>query len=217
MSLDRAQALLQGWLAIITELESRLGTAPPAEVEAACQQMAAKLAPDVKAVAGAKRGLARDLEKIAGAFEDIAAACEPVEPALKTANDVTRRLQPLQGPLNQLGRALRPVRWALDAASWVTRRVVDPIVDEILKAVGLKRLIDRLEGSLNPFAAHVASLQKAAAPLSKAVKAIGDPSRITAPLARIPQLEKQVAANMRPLKQLSATALVATRAGRRAA
>jgi hypothetical protein len=31
---------------------------------------------------------------------------------------------------------LQSVRWALDAVSWVTHKVIAPIVNEILKAVG---------------------------------------------------------------------------------
>jgi len=207
MSLDRAQALLQGWLAIVTELERRFGKAPPAEVEAACADMNASLAPDIKAVAGAKPALTKNLDAVGAALEGVAVACRPVDPALKAAQDVERRLEPLAGPLKELDKALRPVRWALDAVSWIARKVIDPIVNEILKAVGLKRLVDRLERSLNPFAAHLAPLQKAAAPLGNAVKAIGGPTRITTPLTGIPKLEKQVVAGMRPLKRLSSTAL----------
>jgi hypothetical protein len=207
MSLDRAQALLQGWLAIVTELERRFGKTPPAEVESACAKMNASLAPDIKAITGAKPALRKNLDTVGGALEGIAVACKPVDPALSAAQDVARRLRPLEGPLNELRKALRPVRWALDAVSWVTRKVIDPIVNEILKAVGLKRLVDRLERTLNPFAAHLAPLQKAAAPLSEAVKAIGATARITAPLARIPELEKQVVAGMRLLKRLSSTAV----------
>jgi len=207
MSLDRAQALLQGWLAIVSEVERRFGKAPPAEVEAACARMNASLAPDIKAVAGAKPALKKDLDALGGALEGVAVACKPVDPALEAADDVARRLQPLAGPLNELDKALRPVRWALDAVSWVTRKVIDPIVNEILKAVGLKQLVDRLERALNPFAAHLAPLQKAAAPLDKAVDAIGGTARIAGPLNAIPQLEKQIVAAMRPLKQLSSTAL----------
>ena len=204
-SLERAQALLRGWLAIVTELEERFGKTPPAEVEAACTKMNAALR--IKAITGAKTELKESLGDVADALDGIVAACKPVDLALTAAEDVARRLRPLQGPLNELRKALRPVRWALDAVSWVTSKIIDPIVNEILKAVGLTRLVDQLERALNPFAAHLAPLQKAVSPLSKAVKAVGGTARITARLARIPGLEKQVAAGMRPLKHLAATAL----------
>lgn len=215
MSLDRAQALLQGWLSITAELEKRFGETPPAAIETACAKMNASLAPEIETIDSGKPALQKDLDAIGGALEDIAVICAPLDPALATANDVGRRLQPLEGPLSELRRALEPVRWALDAVSWVTRRIIDPIVNEILKAVGLKRLIDRLERSLNPFAAHLLPLQEMAAPLGSAVKAIGNTRRIATPLDRIPKLEKQIVASMRPLKQLAAAPAVVSRVGER--
>lgn len=205
LSLDRAQALLQGWLAIVKELERRSGAQPPAQVETACARMNASLAPEIDRIARGAPALAKNLDALSDALEGAASACRPIDPALDDANDVARRLRPLHGPLTELRRALRPVSWALDAVGWVARKVIDPIVNEILKAVGLKRLVDRLERALNPFARHLAPLNRIGAQLARSVKAIGDTGRITRPLERIPALEKQIAASMRPLKTLQAT------------
>ncbi len=209
MSLDRAQALLQGWLAIVTELERRFGETPPPEVESACATMNLSLAPDIKAIADAKPGLTKNLDVVSSALEGVATAMKPIDPALKAANDVTQKLRPLEGPLRELRKALQPVRWALDAVKWVMHKVIDPIVNEILKAVGLKKLVDKMERALNPLAAKLAPLQKAVAPLTRAIKAIGRTDRIVTPLTRIPELEKRITASMRPLKKLSMTTLAA--------
>lgn len=200
--LDRAHALLQGWLAIVTELEQRFGEQPPEKIEAACAKMNASLAPEIKAIDKAAPALQKDLNAVADALEDIAGASSVLDPALKTARDIEDRLEPLEGPLRELAKALRPVKWALDAARWVSEKVIDPIVNEILKAVGLQRLIDQLERTLNPFSDHLQPLQKAVAPLKKAVKALGTPARIARPLAKVPELEKKTVAGMQPLKTL---------------
>lgn len=216
LSLDRAQALLQAWLAITGELQRRCGEAPPAEVEAVCGTLNEAMAPELKAIAGAKAGLMRDLAGTSQGLEDLAVAVKPVEDSLEAANDLARGLRPLEGPLRELKKALRPVKWALDAASWVTSRVIDPIVNEILKAVGLKRLVDRLERSLNPFAKHLDPLRRAAAAVDKAVARIGAPGRIVRPLERIPQMEAEITKTMRPLRALSeATAPRPARRGRK--
>lgn len=217
LSLDRSQALLQAWLAITGELKRRCGKAPPAEVEAVCGTINKALAPELKAIAGAKAGLVQDLARTSQGLEELAAAAKPVDDSLKAANDLARGLRPLEGPLGELKKALRPVKWALDALSWVTSRVIDPIVNEILKAVGLKRLVDQLQRTLNPFAKHLDPLRRAAAAVAKSVARIGDPAKIVRPLERIPRLEAEIAKTMRPLRALSeAAAPGATKQSRKA-
>ncbi len=208
-SLDRAQALLKGWLAMTAELDRRFSDYPPEKIESVCANINRALAPDLKAIAERRVPLTRSLDTASNGFERITRASKPVTNALEATDDLVRVLRPLEAPLHELRKALRPVKWALDAASWVTSRVIDPIVNEILKAVGLKRLVDRLERKLNPLARLVAPLERAIDSVTRSVGKIGDASSLAASLNRIPQIEAHVVAAMKPVSHLvrwSATA-----------
>jgi ABC-type transporter Mla subunit MlaD len=201
-SLDRAQALLQGWLAMTAELDRRFG-AGASNVESVCGDINRVLAPELKAIAEKSKALRQSLNATSGGFEGVIKASKPVTDALAAAEDLVDVLRPLEGPLNELAKALRPVKWALDAASWVTSRVIDPIVDEILKAVGLKRLVDRLERRVNPLARLVAPLERAVNAMSNSVARLGNTSAMAASLNGIPGIEKRIIAAMKPLSGLA--------------
>ena len=201
-ALDRAQGLLQGWLALNAELRRRHGRRPPEDVEAACAGMNAALAPELDTIAKRLPALAASLTTLSEGLEGVAKAGRPVEQALAAADDLEQRLRPIEGPLRQLDRALKPVKWALDAVSWVTRKVIDPIVNEILKAVGLAKLVNRLERSLNPLARTVAPLERAVGTMERSVAKLGASTRVAAGLDRIPEIETRIVAAMRPLRRL---------------
>lgn len=202
-SLDRAQALLKGWLSVTEELNHRFDGCPPEEVEAACGGMSSALAPQLKAIAEKRPALTRSLNAISGGFEGVARAGKPVAEALAAADSVSRSLRPLEGPLRELSKALKPVKWALDAVGWVTSKIIDPIVNEILKAVGLKKLVNKLERNLNPLARTVAPLERAVTSLERSAARLGGTAAVAASLGRIPDVEKRIVAAMRPLRRLS--------------
>lgn len=202
-SLDRAQALLQGWLAMAAELDRRLDDGPPDEVETVCADINRALAPELKAIAERRAPLVRSLNAAGAGFEGVIRASKPVTDAIDAADGLVDVLRPLEGPLNELSKALRPLKWALDAASWVTKRVIDPVVNEILKAVGLKRLVDRLERRLNPLARLVAPLERAVDSMARSIARIGNASSLATSLNRIPELETRIVAAMKPLRRLA--------------
>jgi uncharacterized protein YoxC len=203
-SLDRAQALLQGWLSVTGELNRRFGDCPPDDVESACGRMNSALAPELKAIAEKRPALTKSLDAISGGFEGVARASKPVTDALAAADDLNRSLRPLEGPLKELNKALKPVKWALDAVSWVTSKIIDPIVNEILKAVGLKKLVNKLERSLNPLARTVAPLERAVNSMERSVAKLVGSAKVAASLNTIPELEKRIVAAMKPLRRLAA-------------
>lgn len=124
--------------------------------------------------------------------------------ALAAAKDLKRSLRPLEGPLKELNKALKPVKWALDAVSWVTSKIIDPIVNEILKAVGLKKIVSKLERSLNPLARTVAPLERAVNTAERSVTKLVGSTRVAASLEKIPELERHIVAAMKPLRRLAA-------------
>lgn len=64
-------------------------------------------------------------------------------------------------PPEEITRACVAMNAALDAVSWVTRKIIDPIVNEILETIGLQKLVDKLERSVNPLARTMAPVQHA--------------------------------------------------------
>lgn len=202
LSLDRAQALLQGWLAMTAELQRRFGDRLPEEVDAHCGGINAALAPELKSIAEKRKSLAQSLNTVAAGFEAVGKAGKPVSDAIVLGEDIARNLRPLEGPLRELNKALRPVKWALDAVSWVTNKIIDPIVNEILKAVGLKKLVDQLERKLNPLARTVAPLERAVDSMEKSVAALAGASGLTEPLNAIAEIEKRIVAAMKPLSRM---------------
>ena len=202
LSLDRAQALLQGWLAMTAEMKRKFGDDPPPEVESVCGGINAALAPELKSIAEKRTSLAQSLNSIAAGFEGVVKAGRPVSDAIEIGENIARDLRPLEGPLRELNKALRPVKWALDAVSWVTNKIIDPIVNEILKAVGLKKLVDQLERKLNPLARTVAPLERAVDTMEKSVAKLADASGLSASLNAIPEIEKRVVAAMKPLGRM---------------
>ena len=89
-SLDRAQALLRGWLSVTEEMNRRLGDCPPEDVESACGGMNAVLVPEIRAIAEKRTALTQSLNTISGGFEGVARAGKPVADALAAADDLNR-------------------------------------------------------------------------------------------------------------------------------
>jgi len=205
VSLDRAQALLQGWHAASDAVEDHAHTLDAASEEVArvCAEINDGLAPELETIAAKRTPLTRSLDTLSAGFEGIARAGKPVGDALAAADELMRALRPLDKPLNALRKALRPVKWALDAASWLTSRVIDPIVNEILKAVGLERLVRELERKLNPLARVVAPLERATDSIRSSVDKLQRNTAAVRSLDNIPAIEKRIVAAMRPLHRLA--------------
>jgi DNA repair exonuclease SbcCD ATPase subunit len=203
-SLDRAQALLQGWLAVTAEMQRRFEERLPESVEFLCAGINTALAPEVKAIAEKRAALAQSLNSVSAGFEGVVKAGKPVAQALAAGDDLVSGLRPLEGPLKALNKALRPVKWALDAVSWVTSKIIDPIVNEVLKAVGLKKLVNQLERKLNPLGRLITPLQRAVTSMANAVAGIGATSKLATSLNAIPAIERRIVAAMKPLGRLPA-------------
>ena len=98
-------------------------------------------------------GTESDPDSVAGkleAFND-AVAGNPLRTAQQMEADlcaIIDKFKFLQEPLNILDAALRPIRWALDASDFVFDKVVNPILDPILDAIGVNKLFDALSEAL---------------------------------------------------------------------
>ena len=204
-SLDRAQALLQGWLAAVQAVESNVQALEKSarEVARVCADINAALAPELDTISTKRAPLSGALDTLSAGFEGIARAGKPLGDAVDAADDIVDKLRPLEKPLDALRKALRPVQWALDAASWLTSRVIDPIVNEILKTVGLERLVGDLERRLNPLARLVAPLERAAESVQGSVDKIRRNAAAERSLQEIPAMETRIVAAMRPLRRLA--------------
>ena len=208
-SLDRAQALLKGWHAAAETVERRagaiveVGEGAAEEIARVCAGINAALAPELEIIAAKRAPLTQALDNLSAGFEGVAKAGKPIGDALDAADELVRALRPLEKPLDALRKALRPIQWALDAAAWVTRRIIDPVVNEILKAVGLERLVRDLERKLNPLAKIVAPLERAADSVRRSVDKLRiDPAALRS-LDEIPAIERRIVTAMTPLKQLA--------------
>lgn len=99
-------------------------------------------------------------------IEDIAATFSA---ATKQLAKVTDKLKPLLGPLEAIETALSPVSWVLDKADWLVSKIIDPILDPILKATGITGLIEDVADSIssllpsstlfNPVSSLIATVQ----------------------------------------------------------
>lgn len=204
-SLDRAQALLHGWFAAVEAVESNLQALEQSaqEVARVCAEIDDGLAPELENISTRRASLTDSLDTLSAGFEGIVKAGKPLGDAVDAADDIVRKLRPLEKPLNALRKALRPVQWALDAASWLTSRVIDPVVDEVLKKVGLERLVRDLEAKLNPLARLVAPLERAADSIDQFVDKVRRNAAVARSLNEIPAMERRIVTAMRPLKRLS--------------
>lgn len=204
-SLDRAQALLQGWFAAVEAVESNVQALEQSarEVARVCAEINHGLAPELENISARRASLKGSLDTLSAGFEGIVKAGKPVGDAVDAAEDIVQKLRPLEKPLNALRKALRPVQWALDAASWLTSRVIDPVVDEVLKKVGLERLVRDLERKLNPLARLVAPLERAAVSVQRSVEKTRRNAAAARSLPEIPAMEKRIVAAMRPLRRLA--------------
>lgn len=57
---------------------------------------------------------------------------------------VYSKIKFIDGPLDILRNALSPVLWVVEKADWLISKVLDPIIDPILDATGVTKLIDTL-------------------------------------------------------------------------
>lgn len=89
----------------------------------------------------------------AAALKDLLAPVERVHGAVAAATrslgEVTDKLAPLMGPLNTIKAALSPFSWVLDKADWVISKVLDPVLDKLLKATGITGLIDNVAEAIS--------------------------------------------------------------------
>lgn len=57
-------------------------------------------------------------------------------------------LKPIGDALNSVINAIAPIKWVLDAADCLINKILKPVIDAILKATGLQKLIDMLSEQL---------------------------------------------------------------------
>ena len=113
---------------------------------------------------------------VANALSGILSPAKAVIAIFNTIQDIVGSLDFLSGPLKAVQAVVRPIEWALDAIDFVFNAVVSPILDPILDALGVKKLIQGILDSINlptiaPFAALETELQK----LSDAIATLFDP------------------------------------------
>lgn len=87
-------------------------------------------------------------------------------------NGIVSNIGFLQKPLETLQSVLKPVKWALDAVDFVFNKVVAPILNPILDALGVNKLFDRIADKLNDLLPNVFDLDKAEDAIDKAVAKI---------------------------------------------
>jgi len=88
------------------------------------------------------QGISQALSAVFGEMRDTMRA---VEDDLQAVEDV---FAPIVHAFDVVADAIRPIRWALDAIAWIFDAVVQPVIDSVLEATGLKALVDDVEGAI---------------------------------------------------------------------
>lgn len=91
-----------------------------------------------------------DISKVVGEFAtELEKAIDEVQDkvggAIASIEHASSILSPIHEAVKILNDALSPVMWAIDAVECIFEKIIMPIVDDILKATGLEKLIDGFE------------------------------------------------------------------------
>jgi hypothetical protein len=89
------------------------------------------------------------ISTLGSAFKDIQGTLEKVKSGLGEFENIVK---PIKDAFDAIERAIAPVKWVLDALECIIKKILEPVVDEILKATGiealLKPLLDQIETAL---------------------------------------------------------------------
>lgn len=95
------------------------------------------------------------LEEISSIISSVKNECDNVKEKTKgLTNAVTNIgkavsiLKPIGDALNSVINTIAPIKWVLDAVECLINKILKPVIDAILKATGLQRLIDILSEQL---------------------------------------------------------------------
>jgi hypothetical protein len=105
------------------------------------EEAAAALLPLANFLEGVEAVVRSIDEALEGVDDKMKSIMQPVRAGLQSVEDV---FGPIADAFNAVANAVKPVRWALDALSWVFDNVCRPIIEAILKATGLEKMLDRL-------------------------------------------------------------------------
>ena len=72
------------------------------------------------------------------AFQDVKSTAAAILSGLK---EIEKFFRPIQVGFNKILHAIKPVKWALDALNFIFNKVVKPVIDAILKATGLNKAV----------------------------------------------------------------------------
>ncbi|MEO0829516.1 MAG: laminin B domain-containing protein, partial [Pseudomonadota bacterium] len=95
-------------------------------------------------------------------------ALDKAEQMLNDLCNITNSIKVLQKPLSILNSVLSPVKWALDAVDFIFKITVEPILNPILKALGVTALFDRIADSLSALLPNALDLDAVERALDKA-------------------------------------------------
>jgi Ca2+-binding RTX toxin-like protein len=95
-----------------------------------------------RAVADAEKALADAVAGFSGPGQDLADVFSKIRA-------ITDSVGFLQAPLNAVAAVVRPIEWALDAADFVFNLVVTPVLDPVLNALGVRRLMQQVRDAID--------------------------------------------------------------------
>ncbi|MEM8553788.1 MAG: hypothetical protein AAGF71_03075 [Pseudomonadota bacterium] len=87
-------------------------------------------------------------------------------------NKITGDLAFLKKPLEAVNVVLQPVKWALDAVDFVFDKVVSPVLNPVLDALGVTKVMDKISDSLKKLLPDVGDLTSAEDALEDAIDAL---------------------------------------------
>lgn len=95
------------------------------------------------------------LEEISDIISSVKNECDNIKEKTKGLTNAVANigkavsiLNPIGDALNSVINAIAPIKWVLDAADCLINKILKPVIDAILKATGLQKLIDILSEQL---------------------------------------------------------------------
>jgi len=108
------------------------------------------IAPTVNVIANFVQDTAGVVGSIHKAFPEKEAQDlkQTLDSAKSSFNSVDGILDPVNNAINDVENAIAPVRWVLDGVESLIEKILNPVVDEVIKVTGLQSLFDSLESEL---------------------------------------------------------------------
>lgn len=95
-------------------------------------------------------------DEFCGILDDIKTTCKEIETKTAGIRSVISNIKKISGLFSPIGNAIEkiinaiaPIKWVLKAAACLINKVLNPVVNVILKATGLQKLIDELEAKIS--------------------------------------------------------------------